>query len=62
MPFESALFLSIVIGALSVFTVVVAYGQWVTRDLSGADISPAVKPSKASGRPANTHPPGAAHA
>lgn len=61
MTFESVLFLGIVLVSLIVFTVALAYGQWVTRNLNQAGTSAAAKPVKASRQPAMAHPRNAAH-
>jgi len=61
MPFESVLFLGIVIGSLIAFIVAVAYGQWVTPDLNSAGASAEAESRKASRQPGMAHPPGAAH-
>ena len=51
MSLESLLFLALVIGALSVFTATLSYGQWVTRNVVQDAISAAAKSLKVSRKP-----------
>jgi hypothetical protein len=49
MPLESILYLCLVVGAFAVFAIVLAYGDWATRQVT-RDAVPFVSPSADSGK------------
>lgn len=55
MPLESILFLALVLGALSVFTATLIYGQWITRNVVRDSAFTAAKSSEVSSEPAIAH-------
>ena len=47
MPLESILYLCLVVGTFAVFAIVLAYGDWATRQVTREAVSPSADSSKA---------------
>jgi hypothetical protein len=55
MPFESVLFLALVIGALSVFAAALFYAEWTTRNLIPDSVAAVMLPSASVAKKLSAH-------